>query len=59
MNLKPGDIIKPARKTPVTEEVIWCDGVRVTTKYEYKDTVEYYTRDMADIERYWELAEEN
>lgn len=58
MQLKKGDRIKPARKTPVVEEVIWCDGVRVTTKYEHGGETSYFTREMRDVERYWEKAEE-
>lgn len=57
LELKKGDRIKPARKTNVVEEVVWCDGVRVTTSFEHGGKTEYFTRDMADVERYWEKAE--
>lgn len=58
LSLRKGDLIKPARKTPVVEEVVACDGVRVTTKYEYGDETSYFTREMRDVERYWEKADD-
>ncbi len=56
MELKKGDVISPARKTHVRETVIECDGVRVITSYERPDgRVDYFTREMRDIERFWEV----
>lgn len=54
IELKKGDLIKPARRTPVVEEVVWCDGVRVTTRYDNRGEAQYFTREMADVERWWE-----
>ncbi len=55
MELKKGDVISPARKTHVKETVIWCDGVRVTTSYEKPSgETDYFTREMRDVERFWE-----
>ncbi len=55
MELKKGDVISPSRKTRVRETVIDCDGVRVITCYERPDgRAEYFTREMRDVERFWE-----
>lgn len=52
-----GDIIYPDGHPELSEEVIYCDGVRVTTHPLNGNEYEYYTREVRDIERYWCVTE--
>lgn len=53
-----GDIICPDGHPELSETVIYCDGVRVTSSYETLDgRTDYFTREVRDIERYWKVTE--